>query len=78
MPQSDDRATVVVRERAEQPAVPQGRPGVKHDIRLVSRGGTEPAVQSDLPLAIADYALIGDGTTAALPGGASNHADSHS
>jgi hypothetical protein len=31
-------------------------------------GGIEPAVETDLPLAIEDYALIGDCTTAALVG----------
>ena len=68
MPQSDDRATAVVRKRAEKPAVPPVGPGVTHDVRLVSRVGIEPAVQPDLPLAIEDYALIGDCTTAALVG----------
>jgi GH15 family glucan-1,4-alpha-glucosidase len=39
-----------------------------HSIGLVPIGGIEPAVETDLPLAIEDYALIGDCTTAALVG----------
>jgi hypothetical protein len=66
--QPDDRATVVARERAEQPAVPHGKPGVGYNIGLVPSGEIEPAAQPDLPLAIEDYALIGDCTTAALVG----------
>ena len=62
----DDQATVVIPERAEQPAVPQGKPGIRRGIGLVSRVDIERSVQPDLPLAIEDYALIGDCTTAVL------------
>jgi GH15 family glucan-1,4-alpha-glucosidase len=68
MPLPGDRATVVISERAEQLGVPQGKPGVRHDIRLVACVGVDPSGQPDLPLAIEDYALIGDCTTAALVG----------
>ena len=65
--QPNDRASVVVRESADQPTVPQGKPGA-HNIGPVSHVEIEPAVQPDLPLAIEDYALIGDCATAALVG----------
>src|SRR5207302_2464828 len=57
-----------VREHAEQPAAPQDQPGVRHNSGLVARVASEPVAQPDLPLAIEDYALIGDCTTAALVG----------
>jgi hypothetical protein len=47
-----------------KPTVPQSRPG----IGLISRVGIDQSAQPDLPLAIEDYALIGDCTTAALVG----------
>src|SRR6195256_3943035 len=68
MLQLDDRATLEIRDQAENPAVPQGQPGGGYDIGMASRPGIDPAVQSDLPLAIEDYALIGDCRTAALVG----------
>src|SRR5207302_4336612 len=57
-----------VREHAEQPAAPQDQPGVRHNSGLVARVAIEPSAQPCLPLAIEDYALIGDCTTAALVG----------
>jgi hypothetical protein len=68
MLQLDDRATFEIRDQAEKPAVPQGQPRGGYDIGMASRTGIDPAVQSDLPLAIEDYALIGDCMTAALVG----------
>jgi GH15 family glucan-1,4-alpha-glucosidase len=54
------------------PDVPAPAAKSKHNIRpnigLVPRGAVSPTVTADLPLAIEDYALIGDCTTAALVG----------
>jgi hypothetical protein len=68
MLQPDDLATVGVRERAEQSRAREGNPGIAHNIGLFSRVGVEPVIQPELPLAIDDYALIGDCATAALVG----------
>jgi GH15 family glucan-1,4-alpha-glucosidase len=68
MQQSEDQATIVARERAEQPTIPQGKPGPARNIGIMSRVGIAPAIQPNLPLAIEDYALIGDCKTAALVG----------
>jgi Trehalase-like, N-terminal len=68
MLQPDDLATVGVRERAEQSRAREGNPGTTHNIGLFSRVGIERVIQPELPLAIDDYALIGDCATAALVG----------
>ena len=65
---SEDRSAVVARARTERPAI-------QPDVRQMSpssgplpSGGREAARRTDSPLAIEDYALIGDCTTAALVG----------
>ena len=52
----------------ERMPVAKTKQSLGHSIGLVPIGGIEPAVETDLPLAIEDYALIGDCTTAALVG----------
>jgi GH15 family glucan-1,4-alpha-glucosidase len=68
MRQSDDGATVVVCERAEQPRVRQPTPILRQNIGVVSGVGIEHILRPDLPLATEEYALIGDCATAALVG----------
>jgi hypothetical protein len=52
----------------ERMRVAKTKQSLGHSIGLVPIGGIEPAVGTDLPLAVEDYALIGDCTTAALVG----------
>jgi hypothetical protein len=52
----------------ERAPVTQTKQRLGQSIGLVPITGIEPAVKTDLPLAIEDYALIGDCTTAALVG----------
>jgi gluconokinase len=60
-----NREAVVARDITDRPAVPDVKPSVPQQHPGASRG---PSIRSDLPLAIEDYALIGDCTTAALVG----------
>jgi len=64
-PRSEDRSSVIARDRSEPPAKPE-----LEQARIVTRPsvGKQPSIGSDLPLAIEDYALIGDCRTAALVG----------
>jgi hypothetical protein len=68
MLQADGRSAVVARDRAEQPRERQTMPNLGQSIGLVPLDIVSPAESPDLPLAIEDYALIGDCTTAALVG----------
>jgi hypothetical protein len=52
----------------ERAPVAKTKQNVGQNIGLLPLAGIAPAVQADLPLAIEDYALIGDCTTAALVG----------
>jgi GH15 family glucan-1,4-alpha-glucosidase len=54
--------------RDKRVPVAKAEQSVGHSIGLVPSGGMEPIAGTDLPLAIEDYALIGDCTTAALVG----------
>jgi carbohydrate kinase (thermoresistant glucokinase family) len=61
------RPAAVARDGTQRPANPPVTPGAPHarsSVAAVSSG----SIRSDLPLDIADYALIGDCTTAALVG----------
>jgi GH15 family glucan-1,4-alpha-glucosidase len=68
MLQSEGRSAVVARDQTEQPHVRQTTPNLSQNIGLVPLDTVSPAESPDLPLAIEDYALIGDRTTAALVG----------
>jgi carbohydrate kinase (thermoresistant glucokinase family) len=71
LPVSEDRSAVVSRHRAERPAIPQIKPDLQEmDASNGPRptGGKQASLGSDLPLAIEDYAMIGDCITAALVG----------
>ena len=52
----------------ERMPVPKTKQDLRQNIGLMPLGGIKPVVKADLPLAIEDYALIGDCTTAALVG----------
>jgi carbohydrate kinase (thermoresistant glucokinase family) len=70
-PASEHRLAVVSRHRAEQPAIPQIKPDLQETYAGIGprpSGGKQVSIGSDLPLAIEDYALIGDCITAALVG----------
>jgi len=57
------------RDAADEPArVAKTKQNGGRNIGLVALGSIAPALKADLPLAIEDYALIGDCTTAALVG----------
>ena len=66
---SENRSAVVARDGTEPSTIPQIKPDLQH-VSTVPRPsrGKEASIGSDLPLAIEDYALIGDCTTAALVG----------
>jgi carbohydrate kinase (thermoresistant glucokinase family) len=68
-PLSENRSSIVTRDRSEPPAIPQIKPELAH-VSIVSRPSDrkQASIGSDLPMAIEDYALIGDCTTAALVG----------
>src|SRR5215472_1126587 len=68
-PLSENRSSIVTRDRTEPPAIPQIKPELTH-VSIVSQpsDGKQVSIGSDLPMAIEDYALIGDCTTAALVG----------
>jgi carbohydrate kinase (thermoresistant glucokinase family) len=68
-PLSENRSSIVTRDRTEPPAIPQIKPELAH-VSIVSQpsDGKQVSIGSDLPMAIEDYALIGDCTTAALVG----------
>jgi GH15 family glucan-1,4-alpha-glucosidase len=68
MLQSEGRSAVVARDQTEQPHVRQTTPNLRQNIGLVPLDAVSSAESPDLPLAIEDYALIGDCTTAALVG----------
>ncbi len=68
MLQSEGRSAVVARDQTEQPHVRQTTPNLRQNIGLVPLDAVSSAEKADLPLAIEDYALIGDCTTAALVG----------
>ena len=68
MLQSEGRSAVVFRDQTGQPHVRQTTPNLRQNIGLVPLDAVSPTEKSDLPLAIEDYALIGDCTTAALVG----------
>jgi GH15 family glucan-1,4-alpha-glucosidase len=68
MLQSEGRSAVVARDQTEQPHVRQTTPNLRQNIGLVPLDAVNSAEKADLPLAIEDYALIGDCTTAALVG----------
>src|SRR6516162_3207048 len=65
-PQAENRSSVVA---TAPPAISQIKPELEH-ASIVPRpnDGKQPSIGSDLPMAIEDYALIGDCTTAALVG----------
>jgi carbohydrate kinase (thermoresistant glucokinase family) len=65
-PPSEDRSSLVARDRSTPLAI---RPELEH-VRIVPRpsAAKQPSIGSDLPMAIEDYALIGDCRTAALVG----------
>jgi carbohydrate kinase (thermoresistant glucokinase family) len=64
----DDQPAVVARMRTERPAVPPVKPSGPPHPGTGALPGRGTSIRSDLPLAIEDYALIGDCTTAALVG----------
>jgi Domain of unknown function (DUF5911) len=66
MLQSEGRSAVVARD--QEPHVPHTTRNLSQNIGLVPLDAVSPAEKPDLPLAIEDYALIGDRTTAALVG----------
>jgi Domain of unknown function (DUF5911) len=66
MLQSEGRSAVVARD--QEPHVPHTTRNLSQNIGLVPLDAVSPAEKPDLPLAIEDYALIGDCTTAALVG----------
>jgi hypothetical protein len=68
MMQSVGRSAVVARDQTEQPHVRQITPNLRQNIGLVPLDVLGSTEKADLPLAIEDYALIGDCTTAALVG----------
>src|SRR6202045_4374625 len=67
MSEADNTATLVGK-RDEQATVSQAESDTIHAFGRIPRVGIEPAAPSELPLAIEEYALIGDCTTAALVG----------
>ena len=67
MSEADNTATLVGK-RDEQATVSQAESDTIHAFGRIPRVGIEPVAPSELPLAIEDYALIGDCTTAALVG----------
>jgi hypothetical protein len=67
MSETDNTATLVGK-RDEQATVSQAESDNIHTFGRIPRVGIEPVAPSELPLAIEDYALIGDCTTAALVG----------
>ena len=70
-PASEHRLAVVSRHRTERPAIPQIKPDLQETYASIGSrpsGGKQVSIGSDLPLAIEDYALIGDCITAALVG----------
>ena len=67
MSEADNTATLVGK-RDEQATVSQAESDTIHAFGRILRVGIEPVAPSELPLAIEDYALIGDCTTAALVG----------
>ena len=67
MSEADNTATLVGK-RDEQATVSQAESDNIHTFGRIPRVGIEPVAPSELPLAIEDYALIGDCTTAALVG----------
>src|SRR5262249_62117767 len=65
----ESRSSVVARDRGEPPTTPQIKPELEHATIVPRRSnGKGVSIGSDLALAIEDYALIGDCTTAALVG----------
>jgi GH15 family glucan-1,4-alpha-glucosidase len=68
MSEADNTATVLVAKRDEQARVSQAESDNIHAFGRIPRVGIKPVAPSELPLAIEDYALIGDCTTAALVG----------
>jgi carbohydrate kinase (thermoresistant glucokinase family) len=65
----ENRSSVVARDRSEPPVTPQIKPELEHATIVPRRGnGKQASIGSDLPMAIEDYALIGDCTTSALVG----------
>src|SRR5262249_13609063 len=65
----ESRSSVVARDRGEPPTTPQIKPELEHATIVPRRSnGKGVSIGSDLPMAIEDYALIGDCTTAALVG----------
>ena len=67
MSEADNTATLVGK-RDEQATVSQAESDNIHAFGRIPRVGIEPVAPSELPLAIEEYALIGDCTTAALVG----------
>jgi GH15 family glucan-1,4-alpha-glucosidase len=67
MSEADNTATLVGK-RDEQATVSQAESDTIHAFGRIPRVGIEPVAPSELPLAIEEYALIGDCTTAALVG----------
>ena len=68
---SESGSAIVARDRTERPAVPQIKPELKETDQSIGprpSGGRQTFIRSDLPLDIADYAMIGDCKTAALVG----------
>jgi hypothetical protein len=68
MLQSEGRSAVMARDQTEQPHVLQTTRNLRQNIGIVPLDALSLAEKADLPLAIEDYALIGDCTTAALVG----------
>ena len=65
---SEGRSTVVARDRTERPAIQPDVRQMSPSSRPLPSGEREASRRTDSPLAIEDYALIGDCTTAALVG----------
>jgi Domain of unknown function (DUF5911) len=68
MLQSEGRSAVVARDQTEQLYARQTTPNLRQNVGLVPLDAVNSAEKADLPLAIEDYALIGECTTAALVG----------
>jgi GH15 family glucan-1,4-alpha-glucosidase len=68
MLQSEGQSATVARHQTERPHVRQTTPNLRQNIGLVPLDAVNSAEKADLPLAIEDYALIGDCATAALVG----------
>jgi carbohydrate kinase (thermoresistant glucokinase family) len=64
----EGRSAVVVRDRTERPAIQPDVRQMSPSGRHLPGGDREASRRADSPLAIEDYALIGDCTTAALVG----------